>query len=211
VTYGEAFTLLWKHIWGAFGMGLLFGTGMLLAIPVMRNRFRPLLFFPRIFADMLDRLLRNNPSTLRLAAFIFLFNSCAIFLYMLTGVVPFLPAVVALWAGLNVALAAILAQERFPPADISALPIPVTARIGAVMTFALEIPSFCFALAMGLTIQTRLPPLFQGADIKDIRLRALAYLMIIVPTLAISALAEAHAVCSAFTASKRGGAPDEKP
>jgi len=211
VTYGEALTLLWKHLWGAVGMGLLFGAGMFLAIPVMRNRFRPLLFFPGIFADMLHRLLRKNPSTFRLAAFIFLFNTCAIFLYMLTGIVPFVPAAVALWAGLNVALAAILAQKRFPPADINTLPLPLTARIGAVMTFALEIPSFCFALAMGMTIQSHLPALFHSTDITDISRRALAYIMVLVPTLAISALAEAHAVCSAFVASKQGVFPDEKP
>ena len=211
MTYAQALTLLWHHLWGAFGIGLLFATGMLLAIPIMRKRIRPLLFLPRIFADLLHRLLQNTLSTIRLALFIFFFNTCAIFLYMLTGVIPFFPALVAVWAGLNVALTGILAQKRFPRADLGLLPLPLTARLGAVLTFALEIPAFCFALAMGVTIQTRLFPLFHGAPAEDIRTRSLAYALVIIPVLALSALAEAHAVCSAFAATTNHPSPEDTP
>ena len=211
MTYTEALALLWEHTWGALGIGLVFGAGMLLAVPVMRKRIRPLLFFPGIFANMLHRLLGKSRSTLRLALFIFLFNSCAIFLYMLTGIVPFAPAAVAIWAGLNVALTSIIAQKRFPRVDLSVVPLPLFARIGAVLTFALEIPSFCFALAMGMTIQTRFTALLHGATANDLHRRALAYAMILVPVLALSALAEAHAVCSAFTATKTNTPHEDGP
>lgn len=208
MTYTEAFALLWEHLWGALGIGMVFGAGMLLAAPVMRKRIGPLLFFPGIFANMLHRILGKNLSTIRLALFVFFFNSCAIFLYMLTGIVPFAPAVVAIWAGLNVALTSIIAQKRFPRADLSIIPIPLFARIGAVLTFALEIPSLCFALAMGMTIQTRFTAFLRGVTADDLRQRVLAYVMVLVPILALSALAEAHAVCSAFAATKAGTPPE---
>lgn len=200
MSYGEAFALLWQHLWGALGIGLIFGAGMLLAIPVLRRRFRPLLFLPDLFARMLHNILAKKPTTVRLAAFIFLFNSNAIFIYMLTGLVPKAPAFLAFFTGLNVAAASILAQKRFPRTDIGELHVPLTARIGAVLTFALELPSLWFSLAMGLTMETSLRDLLSGADATDIRQRILVYGMVIVPTLALSALAEAHAICSAFRA-----------
>jgi len=204
MSYGEAISLIGRHVWGALGMALLFGGGMLLGIPVLRQRFEPLLYVPRRFAGMLDRILQRKPSTLRLAAFIFLFNVNAVFLYMLTGVVPGMPAVIAVWTGLNVAAASVLAQKRFPRRLRPTVVLPPTARIGAVLTFCLELPSLWFSLAMGMTDVPNLIELLRGADAAPLRERALAYGMVIVPALAVSALAEAHAVCSAYRAAMVG-------
>jgi len=198
MTYREAWLLIGRHVWGALGMALLFGGGMLLAIPVVRHEFEPLLRLPRAFARMLERILSRRPSTARLAAFIFLFNVCAIFLYMLTGVVPGAPAVVAVWTGLNVAAASILGPKRLPDGAGAPRSLPVTARLGAVVTFCLELPSLWFSLAMGMTDVPSILAILHGADATPLRERALAYGMVIAPALAVSALAEAHAVCTAY-------------
>ena len=197
MSYLEALSLLWKHCWGAFGMALLFGAGMLLAIPVHRRGVRVLLYMPDLFACLLGHILKRT-STPRLAAFIFLFNAIAIFLYMLTGVIPYLPAATALSTGLNVALTSIIAQDRLPLRNPSATRLPITARIGAVLTFVLELPCLWLSLAMGMTITPNLLGLLRGDDLAPLRARALAYALVIVPTLALSALAEAHAVHSVF-------------
>ncbi len=173
---------------------------MLLAIPVHRTRFKPLMFLPERFARMLRRIFDQRPGALKLGAFIFAFNSCAIFLYMLTGVIPGAPAVVAALTGLNVALASVLSQKEMPERELGTLWVPFTARIGAVMTFLLELPCLWFALAMGQSIQPNLPALLGGGDPTNLQQRVLTYGMVIVPALAVSALAEAHAVTSALRA-----------
>jgi len=208
--------MLRTHVWGAAGMACLFGAGMLLAIPVHRRRIGALLALPRFFARMLHRILKRNPSTVYLATFIFLFNGTAIFLYMLSGVAPRLPAVVAFFTGLNVALTSIMAQKELPrirqPAaddEAAANAFSVTAQLGAALTFVLELPCLWFALAMGMSISPSLAGILRGEDTGPLRERVLVYVMIILPALAISALAEAHAVCSAFRAAGGSVPPQE--
>ena len=170
MSYPEAFALIASHWRGALGMMLLFFGGALLAIPVYNARVKILLWLPRRFARMLLRILKAQPGPLRLGAFIFLFNVNAIFLYMLTGVVPFAPVVVCLWAGLNVSLASGMAQRFLPRPDPETQDLPWTARLGALLTFLLELPCLWFALAIGQTIAGDF-----GEDRKSTRLNSSHY------------------------------------
>ena len=52
-------------------------------------------------------------------------------------------------------------------------------------------------MAMAWTMKPHLLDLLRGADAAPIRERAMAYLLIILPLLAVSALAEAYAVIEA--------------
>ena len=185
------------HTRTALSMALLFAAGALSAGPIMRYRIRFLLTPPEWFAKTLGRILDTRPSAPRLALFIFCFNGSAIFLYMLTGVIPWLPALVVFMAGLNVLAAGMLSQREAPAARAGDRPLPAPARICALLTFLLELPSLWYAMAMGWTMRTPIWDLLRGAELTPLRRRALAYLLVILPVLAISAAAEAYAVTQA--------------
>jgi hypothetical protein len=197
MTYADAIKLIAGEFWGAVGMMLLFFAGMLLAIPVQRSNIKPLIWLPRKLARMLLRILHQRPGIVRMAAFIFLFNVNAIFLYMLTGVIPYAPAIMAVWVGLNVSLASVIAQKFLPRPDPEAQELPWTARIGALLTFALELPCLWFALALGQSILAN-PAI-------DLKARCMAYWMVLAPILLVSAIAEAHAICSTFKHGRENG------
>ena len=185
-----------QHTVTAVSMALLFVAGAACAFPVMRYGIRPLLAAPRWFAEMLGKVLAAKPSIPYLALFIFSFNGSAIFLYMLTGLVPWLPAVVVFFAGLNVVLAGMLGRQPIT-ADRVAKPLPALVRLCAILTFLLELPSLWYAMAMGWVMEVTVLDLLHGAALDPVRRRVLAYLIVILPLLAVSALAEAYAVTKA--------------
>ncbi len=171
----------------------LFFIGAGLAPLVMARRIESLLSFPRWMMQLLRAILERKPSTPTLAALIFGFNGTAIFLYMLSGVVPGIPYVIALGTGLNVALAGLLAREAPRPGGPRSGPLPISVRICMALTFILELPCFWYSMAMGFTMPTVIL-LFQGGDPAGIGRRIHAYLTVILPILAVSAAVEAYAV-----------------
>ncbi len=206
MTWHESMRMVLEHTRPAFGMAMFFGAGVVFAFPAFRRHWAPLLAIPRWFAGRLERIMRRNPSRLGLAVFIFLFNGSIIFLYMLTGLVPGAPLLVAFLTGMNVALAALLGKGRVSPETFDR-PLPFSARLCAVLTFCLELPCFWYAMALGWTIKTTLVDVFQGVEIADVQVRVLAYRRVILPLLAVSAVAEAHAV---VTALRRAAPPHDE-
>jgi hypothetical protein len=171
----------------------LFFIGAGMAPIVYSRRIESLLSFPRWMMRKLHGIIESGPSILRLATFIFAFNGTAMFVYMMTGLVPGAPYVIAWGTGLNVALAGLLAREepnapQAPPAFM-----PVSVRACMILTFLLELPCFGYAMAMGFTMPTAIS-LFHESDPGGIWLRIRAYLAVILPILAVSATVESYAV-----------------
>ena len=198
----ESLKLIVHHTSLAVGMAFIFGAGAAFSMPVLRWQVKPLMYFPKKFARLIERIVSSHPHRLRLALFIFLFNGSAIFLYMLTGLVPGLPLAVAFLTGLNVALASLLGRPRISTGE-GAPVLSASARICALLTFFLELPCFWYAMALGWTLKTRLPDIFTGTNLSSARERVVAYLVVILPLLGVSALAEAHAVMSSLAGSDK--------
>lgn len=178
-------------------MAFLFGAGVLFAVPVLRWNIRPLLVTAEWFAARVARVLASGPSRLRLGLFIFGFNACAIFIYMLSGLVPYLPAVTAFMTGTNVALASLIGRKHRSEIRMRVHLSP-SARICMLLTFCLELPGFWYAMALGYTITTRIPDLVARSNLSSVQERVAAYGMVIVPVLAVSAFCEAHAIVSSL-------------
>ena len=193
----ESLRLILHHTSLAVGMAFIFGAGAAFSMPVLRWQMKPLMYFPKKFARLIERIVSSHPHRLRLALFIFLFNGSAIFLYMLTGLVPGLPLAVAFLTGLNVALTSLLGRPRISTREEAPV-LSASARICALLTFCLELPCFWYAMALGWTLSTRVPDLLSGTDLASARERVFAYLLVILPVLWISALAESHAVISSL-------------
>lgn len=188
---------------------LLFIAGVLSAVPVLRWRVEFLLRMPRSFAGWLREIMDKRPSVLRLAAFIFSFNGTAILCYMLTGVLPGLPYVVAFWTGLNVALAGLLVRETGAP-DVVARSPTRWERLCGILTFVLELPCFWYALGLGMTIRLGFSRGVRDLDWTSLADRVWAYALVILPVLALSALVEAYAVTAPYRPhppEKPGGPP----
>ena len=182
-------------------MALLFAAGGLAALPALRHRVEPLLALPRRFARMIAAVLAKGPSVPKLALVIFLFNGCAMFCYMMTGLIPWLPAAVVFLTGLNVVAAGMIGKETSPPPERGAR-LTKGAALCGLLTFLLELPCFWFAMAMGWTMTPRLPELLRGADAGGIKARIAAYATVLLPLLALSAAAEAYAVLTSRRAPK---------
>jgi len=197
MSIAQAIRLILSHTGSAAAMALVFAAGGVFAFQARRWRLRALKGFAEWFAGRVERILSSGPSRLRLAAFIFLFNASAIFLYMLTGLVPWLPILTTFLAGMNVIFASLAGRGR--DRGFRTKPhVARSARICMLLTFALELPAFWYAMAMGWTIRTRMMDLFWGTNLDSVRDRAAAYAMILVPILFVSAIAEAHAIVSSL-------------
>jgi hypothetical protein len=196
MTWPAAAKLVIDQTGFAVAAALFFGAGALTAVPVVRHRVRFLLALPRWFAGLIQRVLQSNPSAVSLGLFIFAFNGTAIFIYMLTGLVPGLPPIVAFLTGLNVMAAGMMGQADLASARIRK-DVPLSAQCG-VLTFLLELPCFWYAIALGGTFPVTLWGLFGGESVEPLQERVLAYAMVILPVLAVSAFVEAHAVTAAF-------------
>ena len=151
----------------------------------------------------------GNPqrSFLSLFLFIFFFNSIAICLYMLSGVLVFLPFLIAFLTGLNIG---IIVLEPVPE-DLKQINVyrpreevemtPYLLLLSALVPL-LELFVFCFSIAMGMEIAMEIFIEFPALNLTQYFNLAIAlaiprlrmYLMLCVPLLFISALAEARVI-----------------
>jgi len=184
-----------RHTPEAAGAALLFGAGALASLPVLRRRVGWLLVLPRWFARLVARVLAARVSHIGLAGIIFGFNGSAMSVYMLSGLVPGLPAAIAFATGLNVALAAMLGAAG--SLERPAQPLPTSGRVCAALTFLLELPCFWYSIGMGWSLRVNVLDLWRGAGWKALVEPVRAYVVVILPILAVSALVESHAVSSA--------------
>ncbi len=221
--YARAFEVMGQHLTLAFYAALVFVMGFGSAFVVVKGQLRFLMRFPLWFAAKVDELLRSQAPFVRVFLVIFLFNSAAMFLYMLSGVVDMAPGVIDFLTGMNIGIV-FLGKPAPAPEETAApdweewelrerddaarpsdgLTDAATAApgrrhllilLGFVVVTALELPCLWMSIAMGIGLCHFAQPegvicLFS----EEIAVRAQAYMLVIVPALAISAFAETMSV-----------------
>ena len=198
--------LIVGHIWLSVIAALLFVVGLGTAVPVVRSDCRWLTAFPLWIVRQVLRIVGPGLPPVRVFLLIFLFNSIAIFLYMLSGVLIVVPAAVAFLTGVNIGVVVLRGGEVQLPSGERPLAAPDAGQAHAapswvsVCTFAvfvLELPSFWVSVGMGIGMANKLSAAggYTLASLHALLLpRIYAYLLIIVPALFISALAETAAI-----------------
>jgi len=216
--YVRAFSTIYDHLGLAFWAALVFAMGFGSAFVVVRGHLSFLMRFPLWFASKVDRLLSSNRGFLTVFLAIFFFNAAAMFVYMLSGVVEMMPAVIDFLTGMNIGVVFLAKHQPVQPpgnaepdaegwdtahletvAD-AAVTSSSPARhaiilIGFLVVTALELPCLWVSIAMGMGLCRCAHP--DGAacmTAQEIMVRAYAYLLVIVPLLAVSALAETISV-----------------
>lgn len=191
--------VLVRHFWPACEAALLFFLGALLAWPAVR--FGPGVFtgFPRMLLRQVARWFGTEPSIARMTGVIFGFNATAMFLYMASGIRPWLPQAVAVLTGFHLSVALFLGEEEmWGPAggsDPVGAWVPgrgLTALCG-LLVLGIELPCFFYATGMGMSL---------GRDVLSALVsygeglvpRAKAYASVILPLLLASAFCEAVAI-----------------
>jgi|GEM_PF-2253728 len=163
--------------------------------------------FPVWFLKNIMRFAAPDRPFILIFLFIFLFNSIAILLYMLSGLLVVFPVLIAFLTGTNIGIIILhpLPEEvkgvniYRPREVVSVGPFQVFL---AVLVPLLELFAFCYALAMGLQmapeILLQFPTINCGEFIKlalDLAVpRVVTYLKVCVPLLFVSALAEARVI-----------------
>lgn len=207
----DSLCIIGRHWRLAFAAAAIFGAGFMLSFVAVRRQVTPLIRFSLWILNFFIRRLGPDPALSRAAAFIFCFNSIAIFLYMASGVVPYLPLTIDLVTGLNVGI--IVQMAGSPEAEPALLPGPAEEQFDeegplpssslmalgcGMLVLMLELPAFWFAIALGISIAQPNAaglPAEQGL-LAAVQLRAFIYLRAVMPILALSAIAEAIAIRS---------------
>jgi len=202
----DSFHLIVGHIWLSVIAALLFVAGLGTAVPVVRNDCRWLMAFPLWIVRQVLRIVGPGLPPVRVFLLIFLFNSIAIFLYMLSGVLLVLPAAVAFLTGVNIGVVVLRGGEIQLPSGERPLAaagaehgraVPSWVSLCTLAVFVLELPSFWVAVGMGIGMGNKLSAAdgYTLANLQSLLLpRIYAYLLVIVPALFISALAETAAI-----------------
>ncbi len=204
----RSIVLLREHAGLAGIAALVFLAGAASALIVHRYRLDFLAWLPLRILARVSKLFSRYPNAWFIFAFIFLFNGTAMFLYMLSGVVTVLPAAIAFLTGMNIGVVAIKGAAAFPgggdsPEDLESLPEPrgkssaPLVLVCFLIVLCLELPCFWFSIALGSTMSSPgIPNLWPGSVLP----RITAYLTVILPLLAVSAMAEAialkHTLCA---------------
>jgi len=191
--------VLVRHFWPACEAALLFFLGAILAWPVAR--LGPGIFtrFPRMLLRWVARWFGTDPGIVRMTGVIFGFNGSAMFLYMASGVRPWLPQAVAVLTGFHVAVVLFSGEEGlgFPAAGGDRGPgwVPGKgfAALCGLMVLGIELPCFWYAVGMGVRlgreVLSGLVPYPEG-----LVPRAQAYVLVILPLLLVSAVCEGVAI-----------------
>ena len=149
-----------RHLRLALDAALLFAVGAFAAWAVVRYRLTAFVRLPFAIYDFVLRLMGPAPSLLRLGAVIFGFNTIAMFLYMATGFHPMVPKIIGIWTGMNVTMLGLLAgrgEGALPQPNPFVVPgqwVPPwgAAFAAGLVVLAVEIPCFCFSIAMGVVL-----------------------------------------------------------
>jgi len=196
----DAFTLAVRTLGEHFGAALwalaVFAAGFLLAFLVVRLDVRSLLAFPAWLMRLAKRHMRPETSPVLMCAFIFLFNSAAIFCYMLSGGLLFLPFVFALLTGLHIGVI-MLKDVQEPRGDLAMRTPPPRAWLGflGIFVVAVELSAFWLSIGMGMELGRAMGAKFAWATfIAAAEPRVLAYTLVVVPALLVSAIAETAAI-----------------
>ncbi len=188
-----------QHFGLACEAALLFLVGVLLAFPVVKNGSTRLTWLPLILFRMVRRMLGTRPGMTRLWSLIFGFNGTVMLLYMASGVHPGIPAAISILTGYNIAVILLVAAKA---EDLDGLAVsPVSgwkpgkwvAGICGLAVLLLELPCFWYSIAMGIRLGQAIVA-GQTSYVEGITVRLHAYVLLILPTLLVSAVCEAIAI-----------------
>jgi len=177
---------------------LLFAVGLFVSWPVVRYRLKAVSWLPLKLLGAVLKLFGPAPRLPRIAAVIFCFNTCTLFVCLLSGFHPVLPKLFGIATGMNMGI--VLGLGRHEEKQASLLlgrapgwnPPAGLSRLCGVLVLLIEMPSLWFTIAMGIGLGQRV----QGgvAYLEALRPRALTYLLVVAPALLLSAVAEAIAI-----------------
>ncbi|MCX5726699.1 MAG: hypothetical protein NT030_05945 [Candidatus Saganbacteria bacterium] len=194
----EALNLIRGHVYWAWFSLLLFVAGFFFSYAVERYDLRFLKVFPKWMLKKTLNFANPRKSFLSIFLFIALFNSIAIFIYMLSGVFVIFPFIIAVLTGLNIG---IILLQPIPPEFEAIFPEeqieinPAIPYLGALLVPILELTVFSTSIAMGMTLGLSILLNFKPVYIYLLILsRVQAYLIFGVPILFISALLETLAL-----------------
>jgi len=189
----EAIRTLGEHVGPAMWAMAIFAAGFLLAFPVVRLDVRSLMALPLWFVRVAKRYLVRGVHAAGLWAFVFGFNTAAIFLYMISGGLVIPPILFALFTGLHVGV--VLVKEASGPAEGSEPPPRAWIGFLALFVVVVELSAFWLAIGMGMRIGHVLRAgLTWETFAAAAEPRVVAYVLILVPALAVSAAAETAAI-----------------
>ncbi len=201
-----------RHFDLACGAALLFLIGALLALPVVRCGANLLTSMPMLLFRAVRRMFGSRPGMTRLWSLIFGFNGTVMFLYMASGVHPFIPAAVSLLTGYNIAVIVIKAGETDDSGflagspDSGWRPSRWVAGLCAAAVVLLELPCFWYSIAMGIRLGQEVAA-GQTTYTDGMAVRLQAYLLVILPLLFVSAVCEAIAIQGSGVGDQGTGRP----
>jgi hypothetical protein len=194
------------HSLAALGATLAFFLGAVSAVFVVRHDIRFLTALPMWLVRRLGRYLASEPPVWQVALTIFLFNGVAMAVYLLMGLIPLMPAVIVFLTGMNIAVAGLKGGEiRAEDVLAGVEPRPLAgadpfAVFCGVLVLLIELPCFWFTMAMAARMPYWIGNVGEPDHLADLRMRLTAYAVVVLPLLALSALAEAVAVTRPFRA-----------
>ena len=223
-----------------YGM-VVFISGVASAWIVIHWQIEPLMRFALWLLDWVAKLLGRRPTMPRLFVVIFCFNTAAMFVYMCTGVWVVLPALVGFLTGMNLAIIFAHGRPEWVDEDEDGVttrvsvsegdglaemseppPLRLLPLVCGLLVVVLELPAFWFSIGMGISLGHHVREHFGLMQILLFRFgepgigpqlveRCQAYVRVIAPVLAVSALAEAYAVSetSKIVSVSRGGEHDD--
>jgi len=187
-----------------YGLGLLalllFVSGFGFSYLVDKFDVKAFKAFPIWFLKQTIRFGNPSRSFLSIFLFIFLFNSIAICLYMLSGLLVLSPVLIAFLTGNNIGIIVLHpVPEELSQGSIYRAKGEV--RLGPFLLLLLamvpliELFVFCYSIAMGMQMASSMLLDFSWANAVVLALpRILTYLIFCIPLLFISALAEARVI-----------------
>ena len=191
--------VLEDHFSLAVMAALMFSGGIALGYFVVRQDHKWLIWMPLFLFQLVRKLIGDHPSMIRLSVVIFSFNTTAIALYMSSGFHPFVPALIALITGCNI-MVILLMMGKAMEKDVMDMspkalwaPGPVVTNFCGLAVLFLELPSFWYAIAMGISLGQEVLAGDVGYT-QGLTVRLQAYAMVIVPALFVSALCETIAI-----------------
>lgn len=198
----EHVAFLAGHWLAALAAAIAFVLGAMSAPFALGSGVKALTALPLWMLRRIVVMMARRPSVWKLAAFIFAFNGAAMLVYLLLGLIPFMPAVMAFWAGMNIAIVMLKSGEA-PLAPTDTVTIGEKGGTGAgqalaavctVVTLCLELPCFWFTIGMAQGMNYWAGTALEPDHLADLRMRVMTYTQVVLPLLGVSALAEAYAV-----------------
>lgn len=156
--------------------------------------------FPVWFLKQTFRFANPNKNFIYIFSFIFLFNSGAICLYMLSGLLVLFPVLIAFLTGTNIGIIVMqpvpkeLKEGSFyrPRKDVKLGPVLL---LLTVLVPLFELFVFCYSIGMGLEMAPSMLLDFTWENAMILAIpRIRMYLVLCVPLLFVSALAEARVI-----------------